>query len=98
MEVQARTTMGEALERGWNDWGLIERVLAKAFMADWATERPRSEWIRLAEALEGIEFNNLYCENIDKRVKKAFNRMVRAGYLYSSNIKGKRSYGINLTN
>ena len=86
----AERMMSEVRERGWEDWGLVERVLAKAFLADWYSERPRSDWVRLAEALESVTL-----QKSEKTVKRAFNRMVRAGYLYSCAGRNERNYGIN---
>ena len=96
-EKDARQIMYHAFERGWNDkkWGFVERVLAKAFMADFFSSRPKNEWVKLGEALENVEFKNLNVDDVEKRVDQAFNRMVRAGYLLSYNKRGKRYYEIN---
>lgn len=91
LETTARKLMTEVFERGWKDWGLAERVLAKAFMADHASERSREDWVRLGEVLENVEFKH----SAQPQIKRAFNRMVRAGYLYSK-VKGDtRNYGIH---
>lgn len=100
IEKEAREITGNLFERGWDDWGLVERVVAKALKADYYSERTMVEWIELANILERTSID-VKDEETLKRVKNAFNRMVRGGYLYSKAgsafTKGKRVYGINYT-
>lgn len=94
MEKEARGIVYEIRERSFEgDWGYAERVLANAFKADLYSERTREKWVALADVLEN---DNLGKPENEARVKKAFNRMVRAGYLYSRIAHGgKRYYGLH---
>jgi hypothetical protein len=101
LELKAREICGNLFERGWDDYGIVERVLAKAFLADWSSERTAQEWVNLAEILENVTLSEVdYAQDplmaLDDRLKKAFKRMVREGYLYSRTSRGKRYYGLSL--
>ena len=92
MEKQARDIMGKAFDYSFendNDWGITERVIIKAFLADWSSERDRDSWTTLAVALERFHTD-------EEKTKRAYRRLVKDGYLYSkAGSKGKRNYGIN---
>lgn len=91
LELEARDIMYDAFEHGWdkdNNWGWVERDIAKAFNVDPYTAREGAAWIRLAEALAEVEF-------YPKAGKSALNRLVRYGAIRSYVEGGKRWYEIN---
>lgn len=98
IELIAREMVFDIRERGFDgDWGLIERHLASAFLASYHTERTRDDWMNLADALHGKL--RMVDEDRKDRYKKSFNRLVRAGFLYSKAGKsGERVYGLHFDN
>ena len=92
IEKEARYILGNLFERGWDDWGLIERITAKAMQADYYSARTKEDWLKVAQALESMTLKN--DKETKDLIKTSFNRMVRGGYLRSRMSDGERVYEV----